>query len=87
MATDQLREALEQAQKRAEKLSPDRQDNIAREILQKIEAAEWDEKWDETLASPESHAYQERVRAKLEEDIATGNVENYLTVDDLEKCL
>ena len=53
MATDQLREALEQAQKRAGKLSPDRQDNIAREILQKIEAAEWDEKWDETLASPE----------------------------------
>jgi hypothetical protein len=87
MATDQLREALEQAQKRAEKLSPDRQDNIAREILQKIEAAEWDEKWDETLASPESHVYQEHVRAKLEEDIATGNVENYLTVVDLEKRL
>ncbi len=83
MATDELKEILE----RMEKLSSKNQSMLAKDILAKITAMEWDEKWDETLASPESHAYQERVYTKLQEDIATGNVKNYLTVDDLEKCL
>jgi hypothetical protein len=83
MATDELREAYE----RAEKLSSKNQSMLAKDILAKITSMEWDEKWDETLASPESIAYQEQVSAKLQEDIATGNVKNYLTVDDLEKYL
>lgn len=81
MAIEELKEAYE----RAEKLSSKNQSMLAKDILAKITAMEWDEKWDETLASPESVAYQERVRAKIEDDIATGNVKNYFTDDDLEK--
>ena len=40
-----------------------------------------------SVSSPESLADSERMRAKIEEDIATGNVKNYLMVDDLEKYL
>ncbi len=82
METDQFEEAIEQAKK----LPPVRKENIVKKILEEIEASQWDEKWDEKLASPESHLYQEQVYAKLQNDIATGNVKNYLTVDDLEKC-
>jgi len=35
--------------------------------------------------SPESLAYQEHVRAKIEDDIVTGNVKNYFKDDDLEE--
>jgi len=83
MAIDQLKDAWE----RAEKLSPKNQSMLAKDILEKITAMEWDEKWAATLASHESIAYQECVYAKIEADIATGNVQNYLTVDDLEKLL
>ena len=77
MVTDQLKAVVE----RAGKLAPDRQDNIAREILQKIEAAEWDEKWEETLASPASIAYEERMRAKRN----ASNNTDCLTLDELGK--
>ena len=83
MATDELKAAFKLAQERAEKLSLKSQEMIAKKILREIEEAEWDE----TLTSPESLAYQERVLKQIEEDIATGNVQNYLSVDDLEKLL
>ncbi len=83
MATDELKAAFKLAQERAEKLSLKSQEMITKKILREIEEAEWDE----TLTSPESLAYQERVLKQIEEDIATGNVQNYLSVDDLEKLL
>ncbi len=83
MATDELKAAFKLAQERAEKLSLKSQAMIAKKILRDIEDAEWDE----ILTSPESLAYQERVLKEIEEDIATGNTKNYLTVDDLEKFL
>ncbi len=81
MATDELKAAFQLAQERAEKLSLKGQEMIAKKILQDIEEAEWDE----VVLSPESLAFQDRVRAKIEEDIATGNVKNYFTSDDLDK--
>jgi flagellar biosynthesis regulator FlaF len=78
MATDQLKELVE----RVEKLLPANRENIVKEILQKIEAAEWDEKWDETLASPESIMDFERICAKMDHDHATGNDKDYLTDTD-----
>lgn len=83
MTTHELKAAFKLAQERAEKLSLKSQDLIAKKILREIEEAEWDE----TLTSPESLAYQERVFKEIEDDIATGNVQNYLSVDDLEKLL
>jgi|GraSoiStandDraft_47_1057283.scaffolds.fasta_scaffold50610_4 hypothetical protein len=83
MATDELKAAFQLAQERAEKLSLKGQEMIAKKILRDIEEAEWDE----TLTSPESLAFQEQVLKEIEEDIATGNTKNYLTVDDLEKYL
>jgi hypothetical protein len=83
MITDELKAAFKLAQERAEKLSLESQEMIAKKILREIEETEWDE----TLTSPESLAYQERVLKQIEEDIATGNVQNYLSVDDLEKLL
>ena len=50
MITDQLKAACE----KAEKLSLKDQDMLAKKILEEIEAMEWDEKWDATLATPES---------------------------------
>jgi len=81
MATDELKAAFQLAQERAEKLSLKGQEMIAKKILRDIEEAEWDE----VVLSPESLAFQDRVRAKIEEDIATGNVKNYFTSDDLDK--
>ncbi|HEY4033769.1 MAG TPA: hypothetical protein VGL94_07395 [Ktedonobacteraceae bacterium] len=81
MATDELKAVFKLAQERTEKLSLKSQDIIVKKILRDIEEAEWDE----TLMSPESLAYQERVRAKIEDDIATGNIKNYFTDEDLEK--
>jgi len=43
------------------------------------------ESGDKTLASPESIAYEKKVRAKIERDIATGNVKNYISGDNLEE--
>jgi len=77
MAIDQLREAIE----RAGKLSSKNQSMLAKDILEKITAMEWDE----TLTSPESLAHSEKMRAKIEADIATGNVKNYISDDNLEE--
>jgi hypothetical protein len=80
MTSEQLKAAYETA---VEKLSLKDQDMLAKEIIKRIK----DMEWEETLTSPESLADSERMRKKIEEDIATGNVKNYLTVDDLEKYL
>ncbi len=77
MTTDELKEILE----RMEKLNPKNKDMLVKKILRDIEEAEWDE----VVLSPESLAFQDCVRAKIEEDIATGNVKNYFTSDDLDK--
>ena len=53
MTTDDLKAIWE----RMEKLNPKNRDMIAKKILEEIEAMEWDERWDETLASPESRAF------------------------------
>jgi len=42
-------------------------------------------KWDKTLASPESIAYEKKVCEKIERDIATGNIKNYISDDHLEE--
>jgi hypothetical protein len=81
MTTEELKAAFKLAQERAEKLSLVSQENIVKHILQEIEEAEWNE----TLASPESHAYQEKAYTKLEEDIRTGTIKNYFTDDNLEE--
>lgn len=81
MTADELEAVFKLVQERTEKLSLKSQDMIVKKILRDIEEAEWDE----LLISPECLAYQEHVCAKIEDDIATGNVKNYFTDDDLEK--
>jgi hypothetical protein len=61
MTTEELRAIWE----RMEKLNPKNQDMIAKKILEEIEAMEWDEKWDETLASPESRAFSAKRREEV----------------------
>lgn len=79
MITDELKAVWE----RMEKLNPKSQNMLAKKILREIEDAEWYE----TLTSPDSLAYKEQVLKEIEEDIATGNIQNYLSADDLEKLL
>ncbi len=81
MTTDELKAVFKLVQERTEKLSLKSQDMIVKKILRDIEDAEWEE----MLMSPESLAYQERVRAKIEDDIVTGNVKNYFADGDLEE--
>ena len=64
MATDQLKDAWEQL----EKLSPEKQNMIAEQILEAIEEA----KWDETFASPESQAYAKKRREEVTEQYRAG---------------
>jgi len=61
MTTDELRTIWE----RMEKLNPKNKDMIAKKILEEIEAAEWDERWDETLASPESRVFSAERRKEV----------------------
>ncbi len=61
MTTDELKTIME----RMEKLSPKNRDMIAKKILEEIEAMEWDERWDETLASPESRAFSAKRRKEV----------------------
>jgi hypothetical protein len=77
MATDQLNHFIEEAEQLSDE---DLQAAHARiqEILN-------DRKWDKTLASPESIAYEKKVRAKIEADITTGNIKNYISDNDLEE--
>ena len=77
MATDQLNHVIEEA----ERLS----DEDLQAAHKRIQEILNDRKWDKTLASPESIAYEKKVRAKIERDIATGNVKNYISGDNLEE--
>ena len=74
MTSDQLKAAYEAA----EKLSLKDQDMLAQHILERIEEMEWDEKWDELLASPEFMADMEKMRAKIQASRQTGTSIRYI---------
>jgi hypothetical protein len=61
MTTDEVKAITE----RMEKLNPKNRDMLAKKILEEIEAMEWDERWDETLASPESRAFSAKRRKEV----------------------
>jgi hypothetical protein len=75
---------LQETYEQAAELPPEMQSELAEYMRNKI-AAMWDEKWEKTLASPESIADSERMRIKIEADIASGRIKDYFTDDDLEK--
>lgn len=81
MAINQIHRLIEEAQQLP---LPDLKILLER-IREEIEEREWDEKWDETLASPESVAYQERAYERIQQSVANG--EKWLTLDDLEKLV
>ena len=74
MVTDELKAAYE----KAGKLSLKDQDMLAKKILEEIEAMEWDEKWDATLATPESDAFLDRLEEEAKADRATGKSIKYI---------
>ncbi len=74
MATDQLKAAYQ----RAEKLSLKDQDMLAKKILEEIEAMEWDEKWDATLATPESDVFLDKLEEEAKADRAAGKSIKYI---------
>jgi len=74
MTSDQLKAAYEAA----EKLSLKDQDMLAQHILERIKVMEWDEKWDELLASPESVADMEKMKAKIQASRETGTSIRYI---------
>jgi len=77
MAADQLNHVIEEA----ERLS----DEDLQAAHTRIQEILNDRKWDKLLASPESIAYEKKERAKIEADIATGNIKNYISDDNLEE--
>jgi hypothetical protein len=81
MATNQLKQACE----KAEKLSLKDQDILAQKILGAIEEMEWDEKWDATLATPESDAYLDKLEEEAKVDFAAGRVIEYIPGKSLEE--
>jgi hypothetical protein len=81
MITDQLKTALNNA----EKLSIKHQDMLAKQILETIEEMEWDEKWDETLATPESDAYLAKLEEEARVAFAEGRVIEYIPGKSLEE--
>lgn len=70
MAIDQLKELWQQL----EKLSPEKQNMIAEQILEAIEEA----KWDETFASPESQVYAKKRREEVTEQYRAGKTKKYV---------
>ena len=74
MASEQLKAAYEAA----EKLSLKDQDMLAQHILERIEEMEWDEKWDELLASPESVADMEKMKEKIRASREAGTSIRYI---------
>jgi hypothetical protein len=81
MATDELKAAYE----KAEKLSLKDQGMLAKKILEEIEAMEWDEKWDETLATPESQAYSEKRKKEIIAEHLAGRTIEYVPGKSLEE--
>ena len=76
MATEQLKQAYEAAQK----LSLKDQDMLAKKILEEIEEMEWDE----IMSRPKVQEYLDKLEEKLEDDIATGCVKEWNPGEDLE---
>jgi len=74
MATEQLKAAYEAAQK----LSLKDQDMLAEHILERIEEMGCDEKWDELLASPESVADMEKMKAEIQASREAGTSIHYI---------
>ena len=74
MLTDQFKVVCE----KVEKLSLKNQDMLAKKILEEIEAMEWDEKWDATLATPESDAFLDRLEEEAKADRAAGKSIKYI---------
>jgi hypothetical protein len=81
MVTEQLKAAY----KAAEKLSLKDQDMLAKQILESIEEMEWDEKWDETLATPESQAYCAKREAEVIAEHLAGRTIEYIPGKSLEE--
>ena len=73
MTTDEVEGIME----RMEKLNPKNRDMLAKKILEEIEAMEWDERWDETLASPESRAFSARRRKEVIAEHQAGETTPY----------
>jgi hypothetical protein len=82
MVSEQLKAAYEAA---IEKLSLKDQDMLAKYILERIEEMEWDEKWDELLASPESVADMEKMKAKIKASREAGTSIPYIPGKSLEE--
>lgn len=80
-----ITEQLKAAYKAAEKLSLKDQDMLAKQILESVEEMEWDEKWDETLATPESDAYLDKLEEEAKTDFAAGRVIEYIPGKSLEE--
>lgn len=62
---------LDKAIKAVTKLSPEQQEAIARDILDRIEA---DAQWDAALADPRSRDLLKRLADEARDDIARGDV-------------
>jgi hypothetical protein len=62
-------------------LSLDELKAVSERILEEIEEREWDR----ILATPESIAYHERMRAEIEEDKAAGHLIEYIPGKSLEE--
>jgi hypothetical protein len=80
-----ITEQLKAAYKAAEKLSLKDQDMLVKQILESIEEMEWDEKWDETLATPESDTYLGKLEKASEIAFAEGHVIEYIPGKSLEE--
>ena len=81
MATNRLRQAYE----KAEKLSLKGQDMLAKQILELIEEMEWEEKWEATLATPESDVYLDKLEEEAKADFGSGRAIEYIPGKSLEE--
>ena len=76
MASEQLKAAYEAA---VEKLSLKDQDMLAKDILERIEEMEWNEKWDEAFAQPvEEGSSMWEIEEEARANIDAGNVIAYV---------
>jgi len=84
MASEQLKAAYEAA----EKLSLKDQDMLAKQILERIEEMEWDEKWDEAFAQPvEEGSSMWKIEEEAKANIDAGNVIAYVPGKSLSELL
>jgi recombinational DNA repair ATPase RecF len=67
-----LKEALQQLETLAAELSPEAQEQAARQLTALAEELKRQSKWDALLATPESQAFLAELSAELDEEIAAG---------------